>query len=316
MAACSASPVALALGIVLLGSAFAVAEPPRRPRITGLAHVALYVHDMDRARAYYRDLLGYQEPYEIRDAAGSLAVAFVKVNDRQSLELLPEREKGGDRLAHVGLETDDVEAMRKYLAARGIAVPEAAARGRIGNRSFSVKDPEGHQVEFVQYEPDGWTVREKGKALGSERISTSLRHAGLLTGALGPALRFYTELLGFEETWRGSREGQKLDWVNLRVPDGTDYVELMLYAEEPPPGSRGSQHHICLEVPDIAAAAAAVEARVTRIGYARPREIRTGINRKRQLNLFDPDGSRSELMEPNTIDGVPTPSSTAPPPKP
>ena len=48
--------------------------------------------------------------------------------------------------------------------------------------------------------------------------------------------------------------------------------------------------------------------------YQRALEVRTGINRKRQLNLYDPDGTRVELMEPNTIDGVPTPSSQAPPP--
>jgi lactoylglutathione lyase len=33
-----------------------------------------------------------------------------------------------------------------------------------------------------------------------------------------------------------------------------------------------------------------------------------------EVNLFDPDGTRVELMEPNTIDGKPAPSSTAPPP--
>ena len=38
-------------------------------------------------------------------------------------------------------------------------------------------------------------------------------------------------------------------------------------------------------------------------------------NRKRQANLFDPDGTRSEVMEPNTIDGKPTPPSNAPPPR-
>jgi lactoylglutathione lyase len=43
-------------------------------------------------------------------------------------------------------------------------------------------------------------------------------------------------------------------------------------------------------------------------------EIRTGVNRKRQINVFDPDGTRVELMEPNTVDGVPAPSSTAAPP--
>ena len=40
-------------------------------------------------------------------------------------------------------------------------------------------------------------------------------------------------------------------------------------------------------------------------------EIRTGVNRKRQCNLYDPDGTRIELMEPFTIDRKPTPSATA-----
>ena len=43
-------------------------------------------------------------------------------------------------------------------------------------------------------------------------------------------------------------------------------------------------------------------------------EIRTGVNRKRQINLYDPDGTRIELMEPNTVDGQPAPNSTAPAP--
>ena len=44
-------------------------------------------------------------------------------------------------------------------------------------------------------------------------------------------------------------------------------------------------------------------------------EIATGVNHKRQLNLWDPDGTRVELMEPRTVDGFPAPSSTAPPPR-
>jgi lactoylglutathione lyase len=99
------------------------------------------------------------------------------------------------------------------------------------------------------------------------------------------------------------------------LPDGDDYIEFMLYGELPAPGKRGSQHHICLVVPDISAAAATIQARAEKAGYARPIETRVGVNRKRQLNLFDPDGTRSELMEPGTVDGTPTPSSQAPPPR-
>ena len=34
------------------------------------------------------------------------------------------------------------------------------------------------------------------------------------------------------------------------------------------------------------------------------------------LAAYDPDGTRVELMEPQTVDGIPAPPSTAPPPHP
>jgi lactoylglutathione lyase len=41
------------------------------------------------------------------------------------------------------------------------------------------------------------------------------------------------------------------------------------------------------------------------------------VNQKRQVNIYDPEGKPGwELMEASTITGKPTPSSTAPPPKP
>jgi len=72
---------------------------------------------------------------------------------------------------------------------------------------------------------------------------------------------------------------------------------------------------MCLVVPDADKALEALNARPSRAAYTRAIEVRTGINRKRQINLFDPDGTRIELMEPNTIDGQPAPSSTLPPPR-
>jgi lactoylglutathione lyase len=100
----------------------------------------------------------------------------------------------------------------------------------------------------------------------------------------------------------------------VQVPDGQDYLEFMLYGDLPEPTKRGSQHHVCLFVPDIGNAFGALKARAAQAGYTAAMEPRTGINRKRQLNLFDPDGTRTELMEPATVDGVPAPSSKAPPP--
>ena len=64
------------------------------------------------------------------------------------------------------------------------------------------------------------------------------------------------------------------------------------------------------------AAIAKLNANPARKDYKREIEVHIGKNHKRQANLFDPDGTRVELMEPFTIDGKVTPSSTAPPPPP
>jgi lactoylglutathione lyase len=50
--------------------------------------------------------------------------------------------------------------------------------------------------------------------------------------------------------------------------------------------------------------------------YGKELTVNTGVNQKRQVNFYDPDGTRIELMEPNTVTGKPTPSSTTPPPPP
>jgi lactoylglutathione lyase len=298
-----------------LCASLATAQAPPRPRITGVAHIALYVSDIEKARAFYKDLLGFAEPFRLDNPDGTLSLTFIKINDRQYIELFPERERGTDRLNHISIEVDNAEAMRRYLASRGVAVPETVPKGRIRNSNFNVKDPDGHTVEIVQYEPDGWSVREKGKHMSADRISTRMMHLGILVGALEPAMKFYRDILGFREIWRGSRDGKSLDWVNMQVPDGEDYIEFMLYRDLPAPTARGTAHHIALEVPDMAQALKALEARPARQGYTRPLEVRTGINRKRQLNLYDADGTRTELMEPKTVDGVPAPSATAPPPR-
>lgn len=286
---------------------------PARPPITGLSHIALYVHDLDRSRAFYKDFLGYGEPYSLPNTNGGVQLTFIKVNDRQFIELFTEKagQTNTDRLYHIAIETDNAEAMRKYLRACGIKVPDKVPKGRIGNLNFNIWDPDGHQVEIVQYMPDGWTVREQGKFMDDHRVSVHLRHVGIIVTNLETSLEFYSRL-GLHETWRGSRNTNQLSWVNLKLPESSDYVELMLYTELPAPDKRGTAHHMSLEVPDIELARAAVEAKNVQTNYTRPLQVQTGVNRKRQMNLYDPDGTRVELMEPGPVNGIPAPSSTAP----
>lgn len=292
------------------------AQAAQRPLLIGVSHIALFVHDIEKSRAFYKDFLGFDEPFSLTNKDGSLHVTWIKLNDRQSIELFPEKEAGSDRLNHLALETSDAQAMRAYLASQGVKVPDKIGKGRIGNFNFNITDPDGHTVEIVEYAPDGWTAREKGKFTPDTRIATHMTHVGVLVGDLGPALKFYRDLLGGKETWRGGSNPRQLSWVNVKLPESDDYVEFMLYSQLPPPDKRGKQHHLCLVVPDVEKTRSLLQQRAAGISYARPLEIATGINRKRQLNLWDPDGTRVELMEPRTVDGLPAPSSTAPPPEP
>ena len=302
----------LLLAISFVGSI--AGDEVRRPRVLGLSHMALFVSDLKKARAFYEDFLGYQEPYVLKREDGTDRIVFIKINDNQYIELFAENPKQDGHLNHIAFFTDSAQGMREYLAARGIKVPDKVGKGRIGNSNFNIIDPDGHTVEIVQYEPDSWTRREQGKFMPDTRVSTRMAHAGVMVGALEPSLKFYRDILGFQEFWRGSSSGTELSWVNMRVPDGDDYLELMLYSTPQNAEQMGGKNHICLFTPDINKAVAMLESRPERKTYTRPIEVKVGKNGKRQVNLFDPDGTRIELMEPNTVDRKAVPSSTAPPP--
>jgi catechol 2,3-dioxygenase-like lactoylglutathione lyase family enzyme len=106
------------------------AQTPSRPRILGVAHIAIFAHDFEKSRAFYRDFFGFEEPYSIKNPDGSPSMTFFKVNERQYIELSPERQPNTDRLSHISIETDNAEAMRVYLASQGIKVPDRVPKGR------------------------------------------------------------------------------------------------------------------------------------------------------------------------------------------
>jgi lactoylglutathione lyase len=177
-----------------------------------------------------------------------------------------------------------------------------------------IHDPEGRAIEIVQYPEDSLVTKTRGQFLPDGRVSGHLRHVGFVVTKLDEEMRFYTQVLGFHEFWRGSSNGSVLSWINMQVPDGDDYVEFMLYKDAPPADRQGSANHLCLLVDDIGKTTADLKAKAEKAGYTRTMEPKTGVNRKRQLNLYDAEGTRTELMEPVTVDGKPAVSSTAPPP--
>jgi catechol 2,3-dioxygenase-like lactoylglutathione lyase family enzyme len=305
----------LTLTALLLSTPLFAQTPPQRPKILGISHAGFFVSNLPAALGFWHGLLGYDDAYDLKNPDGTVSIAFIKINDHQHIELFNQRPPAGSgHLSHIAFIVSNAEQMRLYLASRDIPVDSKVGKGRTGERNFEIKDPDGTLVEFVEPQPDGMEAKNAGKFLPATRISDSIYHLGFLVGSSQKSMAFYGDILGFHEFWRGSSNGKELSWIDMRVPDGNDYVEFMLYRDLRPPNERGGSEHVSLSVPDLATSITLLESRPAYKAYAKPLTPHTGVNGQRQVNLFDPDGTRVELMEPFTASGKPVPPSTAPPP--
>ena len=170
---------------------------------------------------------------------------------------------------------------------------------RDGNLSCTIRELPGQNLkflEFVQYLPDSLHSKAVGKALGAQRISTRLEHAGIIATDYEAAKKFYVEKLGFRETWSRKQENGQPFLIHLRMPGPSgDYVEL---SNKPKPLARpaaGMAAHFSLTVPDIKAA---YQLTIDRGMTKDRKEPRFGQDERWQFNLFDPDGTRVECMQP------------------
>jgi catechol 2,3-dioxygenase-like lactoylglutathione lyase family enzyme len=277
------------LAIALLISAFQIyanaQSPAPRPHILGIDHVSFYTTQPDGVKKLYSDVLGLASaaPVEpggtLRFLVGKQWVGFSPAPDPKST----------DRMDHVALLTDNITALRKYLTAQGIKVPQIQGQSD-HTLFFIVNDPEGHRIEFVE--------RDKSEAAppAASGISRHMIHAGFLVYKREATDHFYRDILGFRPYWHGGMKDDVTEWIANQVPDGTDWIEFMV--NQPDPADlqlTGVMNHISLGVADIKKAQAALEAH----GWKPHGEEKAQLGKdgKWQLNLYDPDLVRVELME-------------------
>jgi lactoylglutathione lyase len=280
------------LGSVVIQTDFAAPGEVERPPIVGLAHVGLFVSDISKADEFYGHVLGFAH-FSLDKPSGGLMLNYYKVNDRQYIEIYPGLQGDADRLSHVAFETTDAPKLRDYLASKGIKVPAALKPGLDKNLSFMIDDPEGRRIEFVQYMPGSLHSSKNGTLLPDTRVSAHMIHAGFVVHDRAVEDRFYKGILGFAVMWYGGKENGEVNWVDMRVPDGDDWLEYMLRVNNPSPKTRGVMNHLALGVKSIQPAYQTV----LKHGGKPPEPPKVGRDGKWQLNLYDPDPTRVELME-------------------
>lgn len=146
-----------------------MAEPALRVR--NFSHVCISVSDMERALAFYRDVLGLEPIFDLELSGEGMASATGEAGAHGrmvgckvpgsgvTIELLHFGHREGPAApgaarstgyTNVSLSVDDLDASYEALLARGVT-PLQRPFGVGGVRMFFVADPDGTPIEVIEF---------------------------------------------------------------------------------------------------------------------------------------------------------------------
>ena len=248
-------------------------ETVGQAELTGIAHIAFRVSDVDQEENFFGKL-GFEEAFShVLD--GHALAAVLKINDHQFIEVYP-RTDASQTLGLMGIsyEAPDLKALRQHYLTEGLR-PSLARPSPANNIIFSLLDTDSRNVEFTQYLPEGRQMMDNGQHLGEQRVSNELIGFVMPVTNVEAARSFY-EKLGFTAEPDGSD-------VRLTLPANGDLrIELR-------PMRAGDQPQFLFPVDDARHAADALK----KAGLEVDRE-------KGLVFVHDPDGNAFVLLQTGT----------------
>jgi catechol 2,3-dioxygenase len=139
------------------------------PRVD-IGHVHLKVADLDRALAFYRDVLGFDEMQRIGDQAAFISAGgyhhHIGLNTWESRGGAPPA-PGTTGLYHVAIRYPDrttlADALRRLVDA-GVPIEGASDHGV--SEAIYLRDPDGNGVELYRDRPrEEWPRADRGVAM-------------------------------------------------------------------------------------------------------------------------------------------------------
>ena len=134
--------------------------------ITGMAEIALRVHDLDLMRRFYEQVIGLEVLREIKDSKGTIIFYTVGAeNDHLALfeekwmdwftrDKSPQIDPKLTTLSHIALSIalDDFESEKKRIEQLGIEIVSSDTSSWLHCRMFYFFDPEGNLIEFKSHD--------------------------------------------------------------------------------------------------------------------------------------------------------------------
>jgi catechol 2,3-dioxygenase-like lactoylglutathione lyase family enzyme len=274
------------LSVFAFSSATTLAQT-KRPKILGISSVRINCDEICKDEAFYSALLPLAGDCRWcgRIPGANLGRAETPFFINRSQELLltissPTPDAAG--LAEITFATNNIKLFERYLQDFGIKATRLTS-----DAAIALNDPDGHHIRFVE-------ASEKRLSYSHKVSGMRLIHAGFVVHDRAAMDHFYKDILGFRPYWHGGMKDDETNWVDMQVPDGTDWIEYMLNVPaNADHHTLGVMNHIALGVPDIHAA----EAQLRKNGWTGNEQPKIGRDGKWQLNLYDPDDTRVEFME-------------------
>jgi catechol 2,3-dioxygenase-like lactoylglutathione lyase family enzyme len=280
-------------------SPFASAQTPAPaaaaavPPMNGIAHIAIRVKDIPTSVAFYHKL-GFDQAFANLGKDGTtITQSFIKLNDRQYIELYPISAQNSAQstpaFLHLCFEGADLNAIHDYYVAEGLT-PIAVRTAGAGNLLFTMKGPqqpaEPQNIEYTQYMPGSKHTLDFGQHLGPDRVGEKMTVVALAMQDPAAARDFYVTKLGFTPN--------KSNPTRLDLPGTSgEQVEIV------PADMLGARSSIVLESANLDKAAAQLTRQ--QVEFKRASASQTGADGKPHtidmISVTDPDGNIIRLAQ-------------------
>ncbi len=129
--------------------------------VTGIAHSAVTVKDMDASLRFYTRALGFRQAFEFRHPeTGAPWIVYLNICPGQFVELFyggTEEQPWHDALTgfnHLCFQVDDINAAARQIRDAGYSLDDEPKQGVDHNWQAWVTDPNGVRIELMQIMPE------------------------------------------------------------------------------------------------------------------------------------------------------------------